>query len=144
MDKFSQKSAGFDPFHITAELGLDRTILDAALGDIERRDHDSMRSTFVRNWEHGLGTILPSRSDSRSKRLWSRIMVSLVGAGFLIGPMWLMMLKTGTYVALLSTSAFVVVFGIMMAAVLDEHIQVLSSTAAYAAVLVVFVGLRGE
>ncbi|KAK3987534.1 hypothetical protein QBC44DRAFT_383181 [Cladorrhinum sp. PSN332] len=136
MDKFSR---GSDPFHLTAEFQLDRTILDAAFA----AGREGRRKRQVRKWEQHPGPIVPSRSDNRFRRLSSRIVVSLIGAGFLIGPMWLMMLKTGTNVALISTSAFVVVFGIMMASVLDEHIHVLSSTAAYAAVLVVFVGLRG-
>jgi hypothetical protein len=46
------------------------------------------------------------------------------------------------YTALASTTVFVSVFGLMMALVLDKLMDVLSSTAAYAAVLVVFVGLN--
>ncbi|KAI0893043.1 hypothetical protein F4806DRAFT_478021 [Annulohypoxylon nitens] len=55
--------------------------------------------------------------------------------------MWLMMLNDGLYTALISTTVFVAVFGALMAVVLDRHMDILSSTAAYAAVLVVFVGL---
>jgi hypothetical protein len=71
-------------------------------------------------------------------------MVSATGAGFLIGPMWLMMLRGELYVTLISTTVFVVVFGALAAFFLDNHAHVLSSTAAYAAVLVVFVGLTSE
>ncbi|KAK3996516.1 hypothetical protein QBC44DRAFT_377723 [Cladorrhinum sp. PSN332] len=90
------------------------------------------------------GPIVPSRTHNGLRQFLKRVTVSLIGAGFLIGQMWLMMLEKDLNVALGSTAAFVVIFGVMMASVLDEHIHVLSSTAAYAAVLVVFVGLRGE
>jgi VIT1/CCC1 family predicted Fe2+/Mn2+ transporter len=140
MDKCRQ-NLSIDPFRITGEGMLDRIILDTSLRDI---DDSRMRERDVRRWDEKVRPIIRSRTDNRYKRLVARITVSAIGAGFLIGPMWLMMLKTGLYVALISTSIFVAVFGIMMACVLDEHINVLSSTAAYAAVLVVFVGLRGE
>ena len=56
-------------------------------------------------------------------------------------PMWLMMLNTDLYTALISTTVFIVVFGGTMASVLEKKMEVLARTAAYAAVLVVFVGL---
>ncbi|KAK4442608.1 hypothetical protein QBC34DRAFT_418444 [Podospora aff. communis PSN243] len=144
MDKCSQTSR-IDPFRMSGESKLDRIILDTSLGNLNAEERGlTMKTRDVRRWDKNMRAIIPSRTDNRYKRLFSRVVVSAVGAGFLIGPMWLMMLKTGLYVALISTSAFVAVFGVMMACVLDEHIHVLSSTAAYAAVLVVFVGLRGE
>lgn len=139
MDEFSQ-TRSIDPFHMSGQGKLDRIILDASLAGIEKR---RMKMRDAQRWDKEIKAFIPSRSDSRYKRLFSRIVLSAVGARFLIGPMWLMMLETGMYVALISTSAFVIVFGVMMACVLNVHIHVLSSTAAYAAVLVVFVGLRG-
>jgi len=141
MDKCS-RDLKIDPFRITGEGKLDRTILNTNLYGIVNSHMGDPRE--VRRWDEHIRPIIRSRTDNWYKRLFARITVSAVGAGFLIGPMWLMMLNTGLYAALISTSVFVVIFGIMMAYVLDEHINVLSSTAAYAAVLVVFVGLRGE
>jgi hypothetical protein len=70
-----------------------------------------------------------------------RLGLAIFGAAFLIGPMWLMMLKTELWTRLISTTVFVSVFGLCMAFFVKEGKDVLSSTAAYAAVLVVFVGL---
>ena len=56
--------------------------------------------------------------------------------------MWLMVLWFNTlYTSLIATTLFVALFGLLMASVLEKPIDVMSSTAAYAAVLVVFVGL---
>jgi hypothetical protein len=70
-----------------------------------------------------------------------RLGVAAVGGIFLIAPMWLMVLHRTLYTALISTSVFVSIFGLTMALFLDGLKDVLSSTAAYSAVLVVFVGL---
>lgn len=55
--------------------------------------------------------------------------------------MWLMVLHRTLYTALVSTTVFVVIFALAMALFLDGLKDVLSSTAAYSVVLVVFVGL---
>ncbi|KAK4159282.1 hypothetical protein QBC43DRAFT_304811 [Cladorrhinum sp. PSN259] len=146
MDKFTKGSPGSDPFHLSGEYKLDRIILERAFRDLDSNSLPNLkrRPRFVSQWHNTSGPIIPSRSDNYWSKLSSRIVVSLVSAAFLIGPMWLMMLDTRRDVALASTTAFVVAFGILMAWRLEEHNQVLSSTAAYAAVLVVFVGLRGE
>ena len=70
-----------------------------------------------------------------------RLAMAAVGAAFLIAPMWLMVLHNTLYTALVSTTVFVMVFGLVMALRLDKLMDVMSATAAYAAVLVVFVGL---
>ncbi|CAK7229985.1 hypothetical protein SCUCBS95973_007420 [Sporothrix curviconia] len=70
-----------------------------------------------------------------------RVAVAFVGAAFLIGPMWLMMLRNTLYTGLIWTTVFVSVFGILSAYWVVDYTSVLSATAAYAAVLVVFVGL---
>jgi hypothetical protein len=69
------------------------------------------------------------------------VLAAIVGGIFLIGPMWLMVLHKTRTTALVSTTVFVVVFGLIMALFLDKMMDVLSRTAAYAAVLIVFVGL---
>ncbi|KAH6640125.1 hypothetical protein F5144DRAFT_86480 [Chaetomium tenue] len=143
MDKRNQQSSS-DPFRMTGEKKLDRIILEAAIGEATQRQFRGRHARDVRKWDSHMGAIVPSRTESRYRNLLSRLVVSAIGAGFLIGPMWLMILETGLYVALISTTVFVAIFGALAACFLDEHIHVLSSTAAYAAVLVVFVGLTSE
>ena len=73
--------------------------------------------------------------------------IGLEGGVFLVGPMWLMVLQNELYTTLISTTGFVFGFGLVLSLVptfvdgakvgLDT---VMSATAAYAAVLVVFVG----
>ncbi|KAK4106018.1 hypothetical protein N658DRAFT_502556 [Parathielavia hyrcaniae] len=120
---------------MTGENKLDRLILDALLGDARSRRFDSMHVRDVRQWDGHMRAIIPTRTDNQYKRLLSRLVVSAIGAGFLIGPMWLMMIQRGLHVALVSTTVFVVVFGALAAFFLDSPAHVLSSTAAYAAVL---------
>ena len=86
------------------------------------------------------GTRMESFESARFKRFVSRLGMAAVGGSFLVGPMWLMLLHNTRYTALISTSVCVFIFGIAMAWVLENSMNVLSVTAAYAAVLVVFVG----
>lgn len=86
------------------------------------------------------GTRMESFENARSKSFVRRLGMAAVGGGFLIGPMWLMVLHNTRYTALISTSVCVFFSGIIMALVLENLMNVLSVTAAYAAVLVVFVG----
>jgi hypothetical protein len=86
------------------------------------------------------GTRMESFENARFKSFVRRLGMAAVGGGFLIGPMWLMVLHNTRYTALISTSVCVFIFGVTMASVLEHLMNVLSVTAAYAAVLVVFVG----
>jgi hypothetical protein len=85
-------------------------------------------------------TRMSSFRKARLKRFVIRLGMAAVGGGFLIGPMWLMVLHNTRYTALISTSVCVFIFGVIMAWVLEDLLSVVSVTAAYAAVLVVFVG----
>lgn len=67
--------------------------------------------------------------------------MAFVGGAFLIGPMLLMVLHQGKVTSLVNTSVCVFAFGLVMAAFLEKPFDVLSATAAYATVLVVFVGM---
>ena len=86
------------------------------------------------------GTRRAKVKNSQLRSFHGRLLMAAVGGVFLIGPMWLMVLHHTHYTALVSTSAFVIIFGVLMASYLNRPMDVLSSTAAYAAVLVVFVG----
>ncbi|KAK3327037.1 hypothetical protein B0T19DRAFT_474898 [Cercophora scortea] len=96
-------------------------------------------------WEEDCQPIGGTRNDNISKS-WiksfrERVNMAVLGGVFLVGPMWLMMLHNTLYTSLVSTTICVVVFGFVIALLLEKPMEVLSGTAAYAAVLVVFVGL---
>jgi hypothetical protein len=69
-----------------------------------------------------------------------RLGMACLGGVFLIGPMLLMVLTGSQLASLVTPSVCVFAFGVAMAVFLDKPFDVLSATAAYAAVLVVFVG----
>jgi hypothetical protein len=64
-----------------------------------------------------------------------RISMSAIGGAFLIGPILVMVLHKSLLTTLLASSVCVILFGIILAFALDDPFNVLSRTAAYAAVL---------
>lgn len=135
-----------DPFLITGERVIDRQILVKAMGGmtLDNNPFDENPRPVPVRWEHARMSSVSTRRDNRHRKFFVRVSVAAVGAAFLIGPMWLLIKVFDTMVALWSTTVFVGVFGLMMACVLQDNIAVLSATAAYAAVLVVFVALVAE
>ncbi|KAK4231609.1 hypothetical protein QBC38DRAFT_495624 [Podospora fimiseda] len=140
-----------DPFYVSGERYNDRKLLQHLLGirgeQIKRKvvskeiweetsaysssaaRHNTRPDNYRRSWIRGF---------------WERIGVAIVSGAFLIAPMWLMVLRNTLYTGLISTTGFVTVFGLTTAAFLRSPTEVMSCTAAYAAVLVVFVGLITE
>ncbi|KAK4188123.1 hypothetical protein QBC35DRAFT_451566 [Podospora australis] len=153
-----------DPFHIDGARVEDREIFSNVLRMDENQWNlscilDQEDEEPVYGWEfqptdvsHGNVFLRllqrNSGSESRGREVRSafsrRLFIALAGATFLIGPMWLMMLRIEVYTKLVSTTVFVAVFGLLMAYFVEEYKDVLSSTAAYAAVPVVFVGLSSK
>jgi hypothetical protein len=137
-----------DPFVVTGERAIDRLMLQEAMRNKENEADPLRWEKSVFPWE-ALDIEPKPIGGTRDRNLrqdWikgfrQRLGVAAVGGIFLIVPMWLMVLHRTLYTALVSTSVFVVIFGLMMAFFLDGLKDVLSSTAAYSAVLVVFVGL---
>lgn len=135
-----------DPFCISGEKILDRNMLKSAMMG---KPADSLEwAQSAGKWETGDEQPKPvgGRRYDNYQRNWiegfeRRVLAAVIGGIFLIGPMWLMVLHKKLYTALVSTTVFVCVFGLLMALLLDKLMDVLSSTAAYAAALVVFVGL---
>jgi hypothetical protein len=78
--------------------------------------------------------------EAENNRRLKRLSMATIGGGFLITPMLIMVLHKNLLATLLTTSLFVVAFGLVMVRFGDAPFDVLSGTAAYAAVLVVFVG----
>jgi hypothetical protein len=81
-----------------------------------------------------------ARQRTRFVNLLKRILIAAGGGIFLIAPMWIMVLHNTRWTALASTSVFVAIFGTVMAIWHKDPNDIVSSTAAYAAVLVIFVG----
>jgi hypothetical protein len=73
-------------------------------------------------------------------RFLQRVGMAFMGGAFLIGPMLLMVLHNSRVTTLVTTSVYVFAFGPVMSVYLEKSFDVLSATAAYAAVLAVLVG----
>ncbi|KAF5611114.1 uncharacterized protein FSUBG_2658 [Fusarium subglutinans] len=140
-----------DPFYMSGEKYQDRRLLEAILGDKMNSFEGQPVFPAIGHWQKGpeeSRSVRDTRQDNY-KRNWTvglhqRLAVAAVGGIFLMAPMWLMVLHNTLYTALASTTVFVTVFGLMAARYLTSLMDVMSSTAAYAAVLVVFVGLITE
>lgn len=90
------------------------------------------------------GTRGEKTSLKRAQDFRDRLVLAAIGAALLLGPMWLMVLHKTLYTGLVTTTVCVAVFGLVTSWRLDKPNDVLSATAAYAAVLVVFVGLTNS
>ncbi|KAL6876798.1 hypothetical protein J3F83DRAFT_727126 [Trichoderma novae-zelandiae] len=143
-----------DPFLIKSERKVDAAILHAELLRIpldKWEKHLSLQFTdgkenfnFVPPIEREPTAIGGTRTEMTRKQ-WTedflrRVMFSVVGGAFLVVPMWLMIKLSSQSASLITTTVFVFGSGIAAAYALDNPIAVVSTTAAYAAVLVVFVG----
>ncbi|KAI5918564.1 hypothetical protein F4810DRAFT_568826 [Camillea tinctor] len=138
-----------DPFLVTGERTIDSYVMRSIMGDMPL--HNGSNPDFGipipvdGPWEHDSQPIGGTRGN-RVAKSWAsgfkdRLLIAGVAAFFLIAPMWIMVLHNTLYTSLVGTTAFVVAFGVAMACRLDNPKEVMSGTAAYAAVLVVFVGL---
>ena len=135
-----------DPFVISAENPLDRYLLSIYIDVRLANDPDLKRLVSTKSWGQTRTTHNTRDRNVAASRLRGfkmRVVLAAIGAAFLLGPMWLMVLRPGVYTSLVAVTVFVSAFGIFMAWALNEGKDVLASTAAYAAVLVVFVGTNG-
>lgn len=137
-----------DPFIVTGERSLDRLMLGIAMKNKENVADPLGWTKPMFDWEAPDVTPKPvgGTRDRNLRQAWIRgfrqwLGTAAAGGIFLLGPMWLIILHRTLYTALISTTIFVAIFGMLMALLLDGLKDVLSSTAAYSAVLVVFVGL---
>lgn len=135
-----------DPFLVTSKRKVDAMVLRGTLSKV----HPTLRSEHLTkmkllkplepvNQPIG-GTRLGAFKEARWKRILSNAGMAAIGGGFLIAPMWLMVLRNTIYTTLVTTTLCVALFGMIMSWRLSGPMEVLSATAAYAAVLVVFVG----
>ncbi|KAL2153734.1 hypothetical protein VTH82DRAFT_4889 [Thermothelomyces myriococcoides] len=120
-------------------------VADMRFRNVEPRDWEKDLQAYMAGpWEEDSiaigGTRSENRIQSRLAQFRGRTMMAVIGGAFLVGPMWLMMLHRNLYTSLVTTTVCVAVFGLIIALFLEKPMEVLSGTAAYAAVLVVFVG----
>ena len=136
-----------DPFIAISSRKHDAEVLQGALDALPKDlTKDTLKSfDLVKPLETGDaqpigGTRLDTYNDAWWENFLMRLGMATIGGGFLVGPMWLMVLHNTLYTALVTTTVCVFVFGVVVALVLGDLMNVLSVTAAYSAVLVVFVG----
>lgn len=138
-----------DAFLATTQRSIDRLVIQTVVNDHAwgRWFDESKAFPAGEPWEPDdeSESIPGTRTNVANQSFWNRVKMATVGGVFLIGPMWAMVLSNDwRYTGLITTTVFVAVFGLSMSAALDKPMDVLSSTAAYAAVLVVFVGVNTD
>ena len=128
-----------DPFLTTGEYMVDNYVI-MRLAPVGLLADDSLLTTpSIRSWQKAGEPSPEPLVPVRHVRM--RLATAAVGGLFLLAPMWLMMLvRWWRYTSLVVTTVFVAVFGLAMRLYLKDFQDALASTAAYAAVLVVFVG----
>jgi hypothetical protein len=144
-----------DPFLVTSERRGDQIMLDSIMQKLLVAENDEIKlskpisRSITTTWEkdkHGYHEPIGGtrRENSKASHLQSvewRFAMALLAGFFLIGPMWLIVLHNTRYTALISTTVLVILFGFLMAIFQTDYKDVLSNTAAYAAILIVFVGV---
>ena len=136
-----------DPFIMTSARELEARILDFELNHVPqelRKDQNDGWDdiTFTPPKRKDLITRGQQTREEALRQFFERLSMALFGGAFLIGPMWLMVHHSKGDIPLISTTVFVIAFSILMAGALRQETSstVFSAAAAYAAVLVVFVG----
>ncbi|KAL2273200.1 hypothetical protein FJTKL_04873 [Diaporthe vaccinii] len=139
-----------DFFLATGERNIDRYVINKVIRQTagtaeELRAQKMQQTTRVEQVTNDSVPIGGTRGEKtrlqRAQDFWDRFLLAAIGAALLLGPMWLMVLHNTLYTGLVTTTVCVAVFGLVASWRLDKPNDVLSATAAYAAVLVVFVGL---
>ncbi|CZR59096.1 uncharacterized protein PAC_08988 [Phialocephala subalpina] len=159
--KFALIGRDNDPFIITNGKTINRAVLNEVITKWRSEARSSLEPLLDADFP--ASSTLPPRRDRNDKyikvygrsriiinrlndkeQLLKRIGMAPLGGAFLIGPMLIMVLHKSLHTTLLTTSICVAGFGLVMAVFLEDHFDILSGIAAYAAVLVVFVGTSGD
>ncbi|ROW00295.1 hypothetical protein VMCG_07256 [Cytospora schulzeri] len=135
-------------FVATGNRVIDRWIIAKTIGhDVDRLGH-LVRVRGQESYEETYSDLNTSRVvyawRARKIALLKRLQMATSGAVLLLGPMWLMVLHKTVYTGLITTTVCVAILGVLCSLILEKPLDVLSATSAYAAVLVVFVGLTGS
>lgn len=86
-------------------------------------------------------TLISTRTKAWKRAYWTRIGAALIGGTFLIAPMWILALQRNLFVHLSVATACIAAFGISISLYLETVDGVFAATLAYAAVIMVFVGI---
>jgi hypothetical protein len=150
----------YDYFIVSSERYHDKVVLRSAMShydDAKRALYNSKKKFALHTgpWEYPDSNVSDSNGCAEPiggtrhegiknislKAFWWKLSAAIIGAGFLVGPMWFLALKQRLYLQLEVTTGFVLGFGVTLAYFMDKVDQVFAGTLAYAAVLMVFVGL---
>lgn len=159
MAKFCRRKPEYDPFFLSTDWTLHRAVLKdfASAVDIDDFENSIELGRVLRPVrEHTLPKVVDrydvkrfgmTRTMTLKELDWEvyrkNVGMAVLGGAFLIGPMLVMVLHPGLITSLVTTSVCVFAFGMVVALFLENPFDVLSGTAAYAAVLVVFIGTSG-
>lgn len=126
-----------DPFLVTGKREIDDYIIREILADSEQLTHRPLETIGVPGpWEEGSqpigGTRVANVAESAWMDLKQRLAMAALGGALLVGLMWLVVKRNDLNTSLVSTTLFVVFFGLLMAAYLDKAKDVMYATAAYA------------
>ncbi|CAN8104429.1 unnamed protein product [Discula destructiva] len=140
-----------DNFLATGEREIDNSVTHSVIRKVFNGHEglgDVKKTTPVGPWEYDVRPIGGYRNTLTTtaslKELGDRLVLATAGAILLLGPMWLMVLHRTLYTGLITTTVCVAAFGLVVVVSLEKPMDVVSATAAYAAVLVVFVGLTTD
>lgn len=131
-----------DPFLITSQTTLGTRILQEC-GLIDRRRGEVAPGQDILLPQMPGGTRTQEINSARLHDLGMRLGMAVFGGAALLGPMLIMILKEGKTTNLVTTCVSVFIFALAIALWWDDAKpnDIMGAVAAYAAVLVVFVGV---
>lgn len=85
--------------------------------------------------------LISTRTKAWKQASWFRIGAAVIGGAFLIAPMWILALQRNLYIHLGVATECITAFGASVSVYLETADNVFAATLAYAAVIMVFVGI---
>lgn len=135
----------YNPFYVSGEKQLDRDLLSHYITPHVQYDSLKYDATSRRPWETGGPRSVGDMIDlTWTVAFLKRLMIAWGMVWFLMLPMLLMTTNPTLMTAITFASVLMMVFALTAAVVLRSEMEVTSAAAAYAAVMVVFVGLITE
>lgn len=127
--------------HSGRELPRHRALAQPAL--VERlKQHSVPTGPWERdNTDKPASALISTRTKTWKRAYWNRIGAAMIGGAFLITPMWILALQRDLFVHLAVATGCVTAFGISVSLYLETVDGVFAATLAYAAVIMVFVGI---
>lgn len=147
MGRFASSST--DPFRVCHSRAADNWLLDKYITQAHAKFISSYlwlkpAARATGRWESSKGAMRPiggTRGEAFRRANLTRAGGALLAAGFLIGPMWALVLRQEVYLQLGVVTGCIAAFGAVMVVALETLEAVFAATLAYAAVLMVFVGV---